>query len=310
MPKLLRYTRIALSLAIFLIVTVSLTSAVTLTPVLFGWIEQVQLVPAVASMTLSIFIVWLLITLIFGRIYCSSVCPAGTLMDIASRTVRLTRRARARRIYTYQPPATTTRRIFLAVMLLCMIAGAVTIPSVLDPYSAYCRVCHSFLAPLLSLVGDALEGIGITSHPIAVTVTASVTSSIIATLIFAALTAVAAASGRTVCNTVCPVGTTLGFVSRYSIFQIDIDTDRCIQCRKCEHACKARCINLTDHTVDSSRCVVCFDCLPVCPNDAIHYTSRRHRLSIPMMQRTDAKTSGACSAVTGPSSSDNNSTSK
>ena len=108
MPKLLRYTRIILSLTIFLIVTASLTSAVALTPVLFGWIERVQLVPAVASMTLSIFIIWLLITLIFGRIYCSTVCPAGTLMDIASRTVRLTRRARTRHIYTYRPPATLT----------------------------------------------------------------------------------------------------------------------------------------------------------------------------------------------------------
>lgn len=111
MPKLLRYTRIILSLTIFLIVTASLTSAVALTPVLFGWIERVQLVPAVASMTLSIFIIWLLITLIFGRIYCSTVCPAGTLMDIASRTVRLTRRARTRHIYTYRPPATDRKSV-------------------------------------------------------------------------------------------------------------------------------------------------------------------------------------------------------
>ncbi len=68
-----------------------------------------------------------------------------------------------------------------------------------------------------------------------------------------------------ICNTLCPVGTILGCVSRNSAMRIDIDTDRCIQCRRCEHVCKAECIDMQSHVVDMSRCVVCFDCLPCAP---------------------------------------------
>ena len=74
-------------------------------------------------------------------------------------------------------------------------------------------------------------------------------------------------------------------MSRFSILQMDIDTDLCINCRKCEDVCKGQCIDLTDHVVDGSRCVNCFDCVDICPNRAIRYTTRRHRLSTPLMQR-------------------------
>ena len=104
-------------------------------------------------------------------------------------------------------------------------------------------------------------------------------------------------NGRTFCNTVCPVGTTLSFISRYSIFRIDINTDKCVQCRRCEHVCKASCIDMTSHVVDTSRCVVCFDCLSDCPNDAIHYTYNRHQLSIPLMQRVKDTVAGQAAGM-------------
>lgn len=104
--------------------------------------------------------------------------------------------------------------------------------------------------------------------------------------------------GRIFCNTLCPVGTILGCVSRNSAMRIDIDTDRCIQCRRCEHVCKAECIDMQSHVVDMSRCVVCFDCLPVCPNDAIRYTTERHQLAIPMMQKISRTIAGAGSVST------------
>ncbi|MDE6321204.1 MAG: 4Fe-4S binding protein, partial [Muribaculaceae bacterium] len=145
----------------------------------------------------------------------------------------------------------------------------------LDPYDDFTRI----IATLAHLGEASLSGLAIS-------------------LVLLAIVASAALwRGRIICNTICPVGTALGTVSRYAIMHIDIDTDLCINCRRCADVCKAQCIDLDDHVVDSSRCVNCFNCLPVCPNDAIHYTTQRKQLSIPMMQ---SLSTGAASAMTTP----------
>ena len=83
--------------------------------------------------------------------------------------------------------------------------------------------------------------------------------------------------GRLYCNTVCPVGTLLGWLSKYAIFRIELDQDKCIKCGKCAFSCKSGCISIKKMTVDHSRCVACYDCLPSCEDAAIHYTFRRKR---------------------------------
>ena len=73
------------------------------------------------------------------------------------------------------------------------------------------------------------------------------------------------------CNTVCPVGTILGCLSRISLFRVRIDEEDCITCRICEKQCRAECIDIENMTIDHSRCVLCFDCVSVCPESAMSY---------------------------------------
>jgi len=61
--------------------------------------------------------------------------------------------------------------------------------------------------------------------------------------------------GRLYCNTVCPVGTLLGLVSKVSLFRIEIDKKSCRGCKLCQNVCKACCIDLKKNKVDASRCV-------------------------------------------------------
>ena len=81
-------------------------------------------------------------------------------------------------------------------------------------------------------------------------------------------------NGRTWCNTICPVGTVLGFFSRFSIFAPVIDTEKCRNCGLCGKQCKASCINTKEHEIDYSRCVACMDCIDTCKDGAIHYAYR------------------------------------
>ncbi|MBU5900267.1 4Fe-4S binding protein, partial [Vibrio cholerae O1] len=70
----------------------------------------------------------------------------------------------------------------------------------------------------------------------------SLSSLLIAILTFAAILILAWKHGRTWCNTICPVGTVLGFLSRYSLFKVRIDTAKCNGCGLCATKCKAACI--------------------------------------------------------------------
>lgn len=78
-------------------------------------------------------------------------------------------------------------------------------------------------------------------------------------------------NGRTYCNTICPVGTILGFLSRFSLFRISIDKEKCNKCTLCARNCKASCIDTANYQVDHSRCVACMNCIGKCKKDAIHY---------------------------------------
>lgn len=226
-----------------------------------AWFERLQLVPAALAMGLSVLAFWLAVTLIFGRIYCSSVCPMGALQDLFSRF-----RDR-QRPYRFTPARTGMRSAVLIIFVILTVCGASLPASVVEPFEVYRRICLYLFQP-------------------------HVVGAFIVAFVSLLLTVWAAwRHGRLLCNTICPVGTLLGALSEYATMRIDINTDRCIQCRRCADVCKSQCIDLNSHVVDVSRCVVCFNCLPVCPNDAINYTARRHRLSIPMMQRLSTSNS-------------------
>lgn len=93
----------------------------------------------------------------------------------------------------------------------------------------------------------------------------------VALLTFVVLSVLAWRNGRTYCNTICPVGTLLGFLSRYAWLKPVVDTSKCVNCNLCERNCKASCIHIKEHKIDYSRCVACMNCIDKCPKKAIHY---------------------------------------
>ena len=220
--------------------------------------EQLQLITAAAALSLPILAFWLSITMIFGRIYCSTICPLGALIDFFGRL-----RPKSH-VFRYKRPLNIVRSLSVALCITLLIIGWGITEQWLEPWGLF----HS-------IVSSVTSG--------AVTI-----ASIASTAIVAVLAISAVSRGRIFCNTLCPVGGILGYFARRSAFHIDINTDRCIQCRKCADVCKAECIDLNDHVADMSRCVVCFNCLPVCPNEAISYTINRHSLSTPLMQKINS----------------------
>lgn len=257
--KTIRNIRIALQIIFF---AGSLGAVLGITTAVFG---RMQVVPAL----LGGYLLWLLLlgalTIIFGRFYCSSICPLGTMQDgVGWLGRRITRRKRRFRFHRGKP---SLRVFVLLAVVACTISGIMVMLAVFDPWSAFSRM------------------VSVAGKPAA----ASLSAFIAAGVTFAVAAALSFRRGRLLCNTVCPVGALLSIISQKWSFHPDINPDLCVNCGECERVCKAECVDYKAHTVDNSRCVTCFDCMAVCPNNAITYRIGRHRLTMPMLQVAGGK---------------------
>jgi len=240
-----------------------------------GWMAKIQFLPALLALNFGIIAALVAITLVFGRVYCSVICPLGILQDVFAYFGKKRKRYR----YSYSQALTLTRILMLAIMTLAIIAGINVIVVVLAPYSAYGRIAQNLFAPLWALGNNALsyiaERVGSYAfYDVDVWLRSGISLAVaIATL--AILAWLSWRNGRTYCNTVCPVGTVLGYLSRYSLLKPVIDLSKCNSCGLCARNCKASCINSKEHSIDYTRCVDCMDCIDTCRQGAISYTRRR-----------------------------------
>lgn len=250
---MLRKTRVALATIFFVGITLLF---IGIGQDWWGWMAKIQFLPAVmklagSALALNVAVVGglLLLTLIFGRVYCSVICPLGVMQDVIGWIQRKLFKARTgkTRKYSYSKELKIVRYGVWAIFVACLIAGLQVLVALVAPYSAYGRIVRSLVSP----------------SGWQVPVIAAVTFMIVAVLAWT--------GGRTWCNTICPVGTTLSFFSRFAMFRPMIDTGKCVKCRACERACKASCIDVDGGKIDYSRCVDCFDCIGSCKLSGLKY---------------------------------------
>lgn len=270
---MLRITRIIIATLFFLLITFYFLDFAGILPESARWLAKIQFVPALLSLSVIILIVLTVLTLLMGRIYCSVICPMGVFQDVMSRISRLF--AKKKKKFTYSSPKTLLRWIVLAVSVLAFVFGISFVVGLLDPYSAYGRMINSIFKPAYMLCNNLLESLfsrqeNYIFYKVDIAIR-SILSLVIGGATFLLIGFLAWRNGRTWCNTMCPVGTVLGFLSRFSVFKIRIDLNKCTSCGICATKCKASCINVSTHAVDYSRCVDCFDCLEDCRQEAISF---------------------------------------
>ena len=269
---MLRSTRIflaALCFSGFLLLFLDVSG--TLPPYL-AFLGKVQIVPALLAATLSgslaVILTLVGLTLLLGRVYCSTLCPFGVMQDVISR-------CRGKRRFQYRPGKTALRVVVLAVFVASLLAGVPLVFGLLEPYSAFGRVATELLLPVVNLGNNALAFAAQKMDSVAVA-PGPVVQKGLSALFGAVLTLgiagwLAWSRGRTWCNTLCPVGTALGFLGRFALVRPRIHTEKCTECGRCAAACKASCINTATGSLDASRCVACFNCQGKCRHDALSF---------------------------------------
>lgn len=264
----------------------------TLAPWL-GWMPKIQLLPALLALNLAVVAELLIATLVFGRVYCSVVCPLGVMQDVFTWLSMRPRRRRYRLGYT--KANTAARIIILALFAVLLLAGLTWAAALIAPYSAYGRIVRELVDPvyigannLLASWAERADSYAFYSVAQRPVVWVPLLTAVV-TMVALAITAWR--SGRAYCNTVCPVGTVLGYLSRYSLLAPVIDTSKCNNCGLCARHCKARCIDSKAHAIDYTRCVACMDCIDTCRHGAISYTRRAKAEAPAHAEETPADTS-------------------
>lgn len=234
-----------------------------------GWLAKVQFLPALLALHVGVVVGLILLTLLFGRIYCSVICPLGVFQDMVARVNRKKNR------YLYSPAVTWMRYGILGLFIIVFITGIGSVIALLEPYSAYGRIVSNLFAPLyqwgnnlLAYFAERAESYAFYQADVWMK---GIGTLAIAIITFIVVTVLAWRSGRTYCNSICPVGTVLGFLSKFSIYKHRINAEKCNSCGLCARNCKASCIDSKMHTIDYTRCVSCFNCIDKCNKKAIWY---------------------------------------
>jgi len=215
---------------------------------------------SVISLILLAFI--LILTLIFGRIYCSMLCPLGIFQDFLmflfkpfykKRSIK----AQKHHLFAY---------FFAAILFGMVFGGTVFLLRLFDPYS---------------IAGNALSG---ATYGI-------IFISVLAVLVFF--------KKRFFCTNICPVGAVLGIISRFSLFKIRLDAKKCKMCSLCARICPTGSIDYENHKVDNETCIKCFKCLTHCQHHAINYSLPESKPQPFSPKRRQLIIGGTCLALLG-----------
>jgi len=218
-------------------------------------------------------------------------CPLGIFQDIIHFFAKKISKTKLR--LKYARPKKVLRYLFLALAVIPLLFGSITCLGLLDPYSNFGRIFTDLFKPvymvLHNFTGELLMKIHIYSVPTEELVYASLESIIYPLLVLGIITWLSVKWGRLYCNTICPVGTFLGFLSKFSLFKIKIDPNKCIKCAKCSAVCKSQCIEFKTQKIDFTRCVGCFDCIDKCEHKAIGFHLSLKKDTLPIIKIISGK---------------------
>ncbi len=269
---MLKIVRIILASICFIAVSMLFLDFTSTAVEYWGWLAKWQFMPALLALNVTALVALVAVALLFGRVYCSVLCPLGVMQDIIS-FVRGRFGRKQRRRFAYRRPLTWLRLLFLLLFVILVAAGLSAIAAFVEPYSEFGRIMTSLVKPLYVDINNMLAaGQSPDSYTFYnVEYYVSWLGVIVAAVTLVIVGMMAWINGRIYCNTVCPVGTILGYLSQYSWLKPVIDESKCVKCGLCAKECKASCIDSREGKIDYTRCVACMDCIGNCSTEAISY---------------------------------------
>ena len=249
---MLRKIRTTLAIIVLALVTLLFLDVSGALHAWLGWLAKIQFLPAVLALNVGVIVALVALTLIFGRIYCSIICPLGIFQDVISWVHSKRKKNR----FSFSPEKKWIRYPVLGLFIIAFVAGVNSFVALLAPYSSYGRIVNNLFRPVYEWGNNILARIAEHYESYAFSETdiwmKSLPTFVIAVVTLVVIIILAWKGGRTYCNTICPVGTILSFLARFSWLKIRMDEDKCIKCGLCSKNCKADNENGRE-SIDTSR---------------------------------------------------------
>ena len=157
---MLRKTRIILATVFYVLITLLFLDFTGTLHAWLGWTAKIQFLPALLALNVLVVVALVVLTLVFGRIYCSIICPLGVMQDIIAWLGRRGHRNR----YGFSPERKRLRYALLAFMVVTLVAGLVPLAALIAPYSSYGRIAANLMQPVYigvnNLLAMAAEHVG------------------------------------------------------------------------------------------------------------------------------------------------------
>lgn len=305
----LKRIRVGVSISVFMVFFLMFFGSKTLVGVPSDAVQFFQFLPSIvlflqepAKILGYGFLVVIILGFLFGRVYCSFLCPLGILQDFF---IFVSRKVGIRREHAPLPSFSMVRYAFLILTTISASLGSLVLVNLLDPYGLFGRITDHLFKSVAILLNNVTSDVLVSfdyyglytkaQHGIPPFLFGVTLFFFLLILVFSFL------YGRAYCTIFCPVGTLLGLISRHSLFKFVMDKGTCKSCGTCEVTCKSGCMDIERSEIDSARCVACFNCLTACKQTAIKYAPQprvtdRNDLSA-AKRRALAQSAILCTAV-------------
>ena len=194
----------------------------------------------------------ILLGVLLGRFICGFLCPFGWFQELLHKLP--TKKLSTRRLR----PLTYLKYAVLLVMVILLPALAVNEVGMGDPF--FCK----YLCPQ-----GVLEGaipLSLTNAGIRAALGTLFTRKLSILLAVAVLSVV---FYRPFCKWLCPLGAFYALLNKVSLFQMQVDPNKCISCGKCAKACQMD-VDITK-TPNHTECIRCGMCVRACPTHAVAF---------------------------------------
>ena len=248
------------------------------------------------------------VTLLFGRIYCSILCPLGILQDGIAFLTHWKKWKWNR--YRFLDTRPVKYGVFLFVLILGAAGVMLPLIALLPSSNFFTIVSNVFLRIFSSVDPETAREFGSVEHAARETgalfgqfsVNPPATAFTFSLGVFLIVAVLAAWRGRIYCNTLCPVGAVLSLIGQKPLYRIALSQEMCVCCGMCEAACKGGAIDSKKKSVLAENCVMCFNCIPACKRGGVRLEKRPKMAAFSLSRRhfigaTGGVVAGAGAAV-------------
>ena len=156
-PNYLKGLRVVLAILIFVPILLFFVDFADVLPDNLHTLLHLQIMPAILGGMAGLVVFQFVLALLFGRIYCSVICPAGVLQDIINRVFCIgKKKKKGVRRFSYHKPMNILRYSILGLTFVLAVFGMIELCTLLDPYSNFGRIANNLFRPVVMWVNNLL----------------------------------------------------------------------------------------------------------------------------------------------------------